>query len=83
LCVGCGYISGNGSVHCSENPKAGTVKGKHTQEQWSRKKSFTRNQHLDGKTPAEVWMKRVFNAKKAMWYEDETGLLRGNYFPPE
>jgi hypothetical protein len=43
------------------------------------------HQHLNGKVPAEVWMKRTFNAKKSMWYEDEdeTGLLRGYYLPPD
>jgi putative transposase len=41
------------------------------------------HQHLNGKVPAEVWMKRTFNAKKSAWYEDETGLLRGYYLPPD
>jgi hypothetical protein len=38
---------------------------------------------LNGKVPAEVWMKRTFNAKKSAWYEDETGLLRDYYLPPD
>ena len=40
------------------------------------------HQHLNGKVPAEVWMKRTFSARKASWCEDETGLLRGYYLPP-
>ena len=41
------------------------------------------HQHLGERVPAEVWQgdKCPVN-KTSLWFEDDTGLLRGYYFPP-